>query len=134
MVADAILNPFDPVIRNHVMPRFVILIHDHPTLHWDFMLEKEANLRTWRLARPPGEAGPIDAEHLADHRLAYLEYEGPLSGNRGSVRRFDGGEYTLVEDADDSVVVELRGSVIKGRAALKRNDKSGGWRLEFIPV
>lgn len=116
------------------MPRFVILIHDHPALHWDFMLEKEATLRTWRLARPPGEGGPIDAEPLPDHRLSYLDYEGPVSGNRGSVRRFDGGEYTLVREADESVAVELRGAVLRGRAALKRVDNSSRWQFVFSPA
>src|SRR5205807_395991 len=35
------------------MPRFVILEHDHPELHWDLMLEAGPVLRTWRLAAPP---------------------------------------------------------------------------------
>jgi hypothetical protein len=35
----------------------------------------------------------VDAQRIADHRLAYLEYEGPISGGRGTVRRLDGGSY-----------------------------------------
>ena len=35
------------------MPRFVILEHDYPELHWDLMLETAGALRTWRLLRPP---------------------------------------------------------------------------------
>ena len=35
------------------MPRFVILEHDHPRLHWDLMLQTGDALRTWRLASPP---------------------------------------------------------------------------------
>ena len=152
MVSDAIFNPFDPrgpplnqggahrparleiVIRNQFMLRFVVLIHDHPRLHWDFMLEKEATLRTWRLARPPDEAGPIEAQPLPDHRLAYLDYEGPVSGNRGSVRRFDRGKYTLIEETGDALVVELQGSILKGKAHVKRDDNSDGWWLSFTPA
>src|SRR5580765_3650553 len=35
------------------MPRYVILAHDHPFPHWDLMLERDASLRTWRLATLP---------------------------------------------------------------------------------
>src|SRR6266481_8830595 len=102
------------------MSRFVILIHDYPELHWDFMLEKEAVLRTWRLARQPSEAGPIDAVPLADHRLAYVDYEGPVSGNRGSVRRFDRGEFTVVREIVDRLEIQLEGTILQGRALIER--------------
>jgi hypothetical protein len=115
--------------KTPLMPRFVVLIHDHPILHWDFMLEKEAALRTWRLNRPPGGPGSIAAEPLPDHRLAYLDYEGSVSGGRGTVRRFDWGEYSLLEESDNSVVVELRGEVLMGRASINSDDE--GWRFTF---
>ena len=35
------------------MPRFVILEHDHPHLHWDLMLEADGSLHAWRLACVP---------------------------------------------------------------------------------
>ena len=115
------------------MPRYVILTHDHPHLHWDFMLENEAVLRTWRLARAPDEAGPIDAKALADHRLAYLDYEGPVSGNRGSVRRFDRGEYVLVREIVDRLEIQLEGTILQGRALIERK-VSAGWKYEFTPT
>ena len=37
----------------------------------------------------------MDAEVLPDHRLAYLDYEGPISGDRGSVTRWDRGTYDV---------------------------------------
>ena len=115
------------------MPRFVVLTHDHPLLHWDFMLEKEAGLRTWRLTRAPAGPGIIEAEPLAEHRLAYLDYEGPVSGNRGTVRAFDRGEYTAVEETAESVVVHLRGAVLQGRASIRRQSDRGGWTFEYLP-
>ncbi len=115
------------------MPRFVVLIHDDPVLHWDFMLEKEALLRTWRLARPPDETGAIDAEQLADHRLAYLDYEGPVSGDRGTVHRFDRGEYTVIEESGDHVVVELSGSRLQGRAVIEQRGPGESWEYRFTP-
>ena len=63
----------------------------------------------WLLARDPGgetaliafrlparldEIAPgrrIEAERIADHRPLYLEYEGPISGDRGAVTRLARG-------------------------------------------
>ena len=67
------------------MPRFAILAHDHPAPHWDLFLEAGPVLRSWRLLAPLGREAPVPAEPAADHRLLYLEYEGPVSGERGSV-------------------------------------------------
>jgi hypothetical protein len=116
------------------VPRFVVLIHDYPALHWDLMLEKEAALRTWRLDRPPGEAGSIAAEPLADHRLAYLDYEGPVSGNRGTVRRFDRGDYGLIRETAARQEVKLEGTVLRGRAVIERRESSDCWTFTFEPV
>ena len=76
------------------MPRFVILEHDYPQQHWDLMLEAGPVLRTWRLAEPPDVGRPVAATASFDHRPVYLDYEGPVSGNRGTVQRFfvDGRE------------------------------------------
>ncbi|HEY2249619.1 MAG TPA: DNA polymerase ligase N-terminal domain-containing protein [Planctomycetaceae bacterium] len=115
------------------MLRFVVLIHDHPALHWDFMLEKEAALRTWRLDRPPTEAGPIPAEAIANHRLAYLDYEGPVSGGRGTVTAFDRGEYSLLVDDGHVVAVELRGTRLEGFGELKRLPNTNRWEFQFTP-
>jgi hypothetical protein len=113
------------------MPRFVILTHDHPSLHWDFMLENKASLRTWRLAMPADFAGEIAAEPLPDHRLAYLDYEGPVSGNRGQVRRWDCGDYFPLVDRADCVEIELRGGKLSGRARLWRTGAENDWRFHF---
>jgi hypothetical protein len=112
------------------MPRFVVLSHDHPVLHWDLMLEQGDALRTWRLARFPDTVEPIDAEQLPDHRTAYLDYEGPISGGRGTVKRWDAGSYEPVnedagnegarEGAPDRVVVRFAGAKLAGVASLTR--------------
>jgi hypothetical protein len=73
--------------------RFVVLEHDHPHRHWDFMLEADGVLRTWRLETPPADGLVVTAERIADHRLAYLDHDGPVSGNRGVARPWDKGEY-----------------------------------------
>ena len=92
------------------MPRFAILIHDHPFLHWDFLLENGESCRTWRLLTDPGlVSNEFEAEALPDHRLLYLDYEGPVSGERGSVSRWDWGSFEWRVNTPDSCEVSLAG-------------------------
>jgi hypothetical protein len=109
------------------MPRFVVLTHDHPVLHWDFMLEQAESLRTWRLAGCPDGVGTIDAEAIDDHRLAYLNYEGPVSGGRGQVRRWDWGEYEILDSTAERLVVRLSGERLRGVASLERTAVGSTW-------
>ena len=92
------------------MPKFVILRHEMPAgpragVHFDLMLEQGAVLRTWALAEEPSALTEIAAEALGEHRLAYLEYEGPVAGNRGFVSRWDGGQYECQTESADEIVV-----------------------------
>src|SRR5262245_13805374 len=113
------------------MPRFVILEHDHPHLHWDFMLEWGQALRTWRLAIQPDALGvEIPAWPLGEHRIAYLDYEGPVSGNRGEVKRWDAGTYDLAEDNENIVAVQLTGRRCRGMARLRRRNDDWVFRLD----
>lgn len=100
------------------MPRFVVLEHDWPAPHWDFLLEAGAILRAWRLLAEPGPGRTVPAEANADHRLLYLDYEGPVGGNRGTVRRWDAGTYDPAGDDAGRVVVVLRGEKLKGRCEI----------------
>ncbi|GIW82916.1 MAG: hypothetical protein KatS3mg105_4723 [Gemmatales bacterium] len=113
------------------MPRFAILEHDHPHRHWDLMLEAKGMLRTWRLEAPPEERRPFVAEPIADHRLVYLEYEGPVSGNRGTVSRWDGGAMEWLVDEPTRLVVRVSGARIGGIVELQRRPDDrweGVWR------
>ncbi|QDT39594.1 DNA polymerase ligase N-terminal domain-containing protein [Stratiformator vulcanicus] len=112
------------------MPRFVILTHDHPHIHWDLMLEQGPALRTWRLNTEPNGQADISAEPLDDHRLVYLEYEGPVSGGRGTVARWDAGDYEPVEEASDRLVVQLRGERVAGKATFTKG--SDHWTLRIV--
>ena len=97
------------------------------------MLENEAALRTWRLALPPTEMRPIPAEALNDHRLAYLDYEGPVSGDRGTVAAFDRGHYSVLTDDRNFVEILLRGNTLRGRAQLKRVPEFDQWEFQYTP-
>ncbi len=111
--------------------RFVILEHNRPILHWDLMLEAGDVLQTWRLAAPPTNGAIIDATALGDHRRAYLDYEGPISGGRGSVKRWDAGDFS--EEADSMPTVRrflFHGTHVSGRVCL---EQAGGamWRWQW---
>ena len=100
------------------MSRYVILEHDYPQLHWDFMLEAGAKLRTWRLTAPPTAGQAVTASASFDHRLVYLDYEGPLSGQRGQVVQWDRGDYEEVLVDDHQLQVYLRGRKLHGTLTL----------------
>ena len=120
--------PADSVER--IMPRFALLIHDSPRgLHYDFFLEDGDVLKTWALPHLPEPGLEIPCEALADHRPMYLDYEGPISGGRGTVARWDQGTYSVERWTDDEIVVELAGAKLAGRVELRR--QAGQWRFEW---
>jgi hypothetical protein len=111
------------------MPRFVILHHELPAqhalatgraTHWDLMLEWGDVLRTWALPAPPAYGQTCQAEQLADHRAAYLDYEGPVSGNRGQVTRWDTGHYEVQQQDDTTLRLTLQGQRLATTLALKK--------------
>lgn len=112
------------------MPRFAILTHDHPHLHWDFLLEKQAVLRAWRLQFPPDHQGSIPAVPLPDHRRMYLDYEGPVSGDRGRVSRWDAGTFELIKESESTIRVRLRGTRILSLAE-GHQQSDGLWEFTF---
>jgi hypothetical protein len=116
------------------MPRFVILRHDDSRgEHFDFMLETAGDvLKTWALPRSPEIGVQMDCEALADHRIEYLDYEGPISGGRGVVGRWDRGAYTLERHDETQWIVQLDGEIIAGQATLCRNpNDSNRWRFSL---
>ncbi len=113
------------------MPRFVILEHDHPYLHWDLMLQVGNVLRTWRLNAPPRPGQVVSAIALGDHRLEYLEHEGPVSNNRGIVTRWDRGEYKGVVDENEMIAIAIRGERLAGVLRMSHLQESA-WTVQFF--
>lgn len=142
------------------MPRFVLLYHNCPPnyerpSHWDFMLEAGATLRTWALERLPrdwrdvwsttAEAYPdcppvadghvVAAISLGDHRLDYLEFEGPLGGDRGTVIRVAAGTYRGELEASTGWQVTLEGKDLRGTLSLRpSNSGDAQWTLTCSPA
>lgn len=103
------------------------------------MLEFEGRLLTWNLdalpdpwaeaiGEPPGGGSSVAAAAIADHRLAYLEYEGPISGGRGTVRRIDAGTCVMMHFAADHYKGAITGDRLRGTILLERIE-AAVWRL-----
>ena len=103
------------------MPRYVILEHDHPRLHWDLMLEAGDVLRTWAIDAPVVAGADLPARALPDHRRIYLDYEGDISENRGTVRRIDRGTYESRVWGEDYVRVLVQGDQLVGEVEIRQS-------------
>lgn len=125
-------------LANTAMPRFVLLRHECPPgfgkpSHWDLMLEDGGALLTWSCEELPVAGGAsVVATRLKDHRLAYLDYEGPVSGGRGDVRRVDGGEFDWVERSESRVAVEVRGGMLSGVLTIAESEGAAHMALRSI--
>ncbi len=93
----------------HDTLRYVVLHHsdcDQP--HFDLMFEFEprSDLLTWRSVR-----WPIDLSNppvpIAIHRRAYLDYEGVISGGRGTVRRIETGMHVVIQNNQRRFTAQL---------------------------
>ena len=110
---DAFVRQGMAFLRQFIAPprtvRFAVLRHegiDSP--HFDLLIETgpDRPLATWRC-----DAWPIAATttltRLPDHRRIYLDYEGPVSGGRGTVRRVAGGQCMLRIESNERWIVQL---------------------------
>ncbi len=112
------------------MPRFAILEHDWPSRHWDLLLEDGDALLAWRLLVEPREGMVVPAETNANHRKMYLDYEGPVSGNRGSVMRWDAGTFEWIARTADTLEVRMNGGKFVGLLRLMRVDDN--WNCTIV--
>jgi hypothetical protein len=89
--------------------RYVVLYHDGVAdPHYDLMFEvaEGGALSTFRSSAWP-IVKPTQLVKLDDHRREYLDYEGPISGDRGFVRRVQGGTYKSWPQWDDPYVCDV---------------------------
>ncbi len=115
--------------------RYVVLHHTgwpgHAD-HYDLMLQmrdgrsdEDAVLKTFATADDvfPWPGGKATLQLISDHRRAYLDLEGPLSGQRGVVRRADAGELLLLDKIpalDGDIRVGLYGRRLQGQFRLRK--------------
>ncbi|RCS46087.1 hypothetical protein DTL42_16505 [Bremerella cremea] len=113
------------------MPRFVILHHQTPSHaakpdHYDLMLEDGEVLKTFTLWQLPDLSGPVAALADFDHRREYLEYEGPVSNDRGHVTQADAGTFAWILREANRIEVQLAGLRWQGVLSLELQDDSTG--------
>ncbi len=121
-------------------PRFVILRHAlGDAVHWDLMLETADALTTWQLLddphrlASPDEHAAIPACRIGDHRKDYLDYEGPLTRNRGHVTRLDRGTYEPIDIQPHGWTVRFTGSLLNGTFHLEKlTAPDDAWRCQRL--
>jgi hypothetical protein len=123
---------FDPANAAPTVPlRFVVLRHEgHGPLHFDLMLETSPGspLATWRCPEWPIAHGAT-LQQLADHRAIYLDYEGPISGDRGTVVRIAQGHYTYKDAPAGGKQIDWNTTGVPG-VILRRVDRDR-WQVEI---
>ena len=128
------------------MPRYALLRHDVPAdfgrpSHWDLLLEDGDSCLTWALEELPSvwstvvgnddgvtASNHVAASSLTPHRLHYLSYEGPVSDNRGEVRRVACGKFEWRERSDHRVIAHFVAGTLTGQVTLERGAGTE-WKL-----
>jgi hypothetical protein len=117
------------------MPRFVIQQHavTADQTHWDLMLEFSGQLATWQVPVKPADwsAVGILCPKIFPHRMHYLTYEGPISGNRGIVTIVARGAYEFLQQEENCWRVLLSGDTIAGVLELRRVEGEN-WQLQML--
>lgn len=134
----------DPIGHTTNNLRYVVLHHTgHGEAHFDLMLETEPERALWTFRAPDWPIrSRVELAPLPDHRRAYLEYEGPVSGGRGQVRRVEAGrlaDSSLNRD-DGDILLRLEAHERNGAptspreaAALRLSrDEAGRWWIERL--
>lgn len=115
--------------------RFVVLRHEQDGhRHFDLMIDIGPALATWKMSEPPEttRTAPQNCLRLPDHRRRYLDYQGPLAGNRGEVTRHDHGHCIVHTCSAKCWEVTFRGRELHGRVRLERTTQSGNdWSLRL---
>ena len=115
---------------------FVILEHFRGTLDWpdhfDLMFTQPSGLlRTWSVRRRPDSPGRQEALRMADHRAAYLTYQGPTKRGGGWVRRWTGGGYRPLVQQERCWRLIVESPLLTGVIALEQAGDDGLWWCTF---
>ncbi|MGB7344689.1 MAG: hypothetical protein WBD20_10770 [Pirellulaceae bacterium] len=131
--------------------QFVILRHELATIpeeqgpslrsapaHFDWMLQVGESLLTWSTT-PVADLDRdlnLDAIQLPNHRCAYLEIQGEISGGRGSVTRLVRGQLSHLVVSDDSCQADLlwpqtSERTLQRHLTIQRIALSDSWRLRL---
>ncbi len=110
-------------------------------MHWDLCLDTGSVLVTWQLLRDPrawmaaDAPDSLPARRIADHRRAYLDYEGPISRNRGEVQRVECGNWQETDRSEVRWRIRLEGTWLNGMFLLESgssDDPQDAWQLRKV--
>lgn len=81
------------------------------------MFETDGALATWRSAVPLSAVTdlPVAITRIGDHRLAYLDYQGAVSDDRGRVEIVDAGVYEPIIVQPDEWRIAVSGRMARGQ-------------------
>ena len=116
---DRTIPPDPPPGAAGAIRRFVVLTHRWDGVHWDFLVEDGATLRTWAVDAPIVAGADLPARALAPHRRVYLDYEGPIAGDRGTVERWDRGWADVEAWGERLVRLRVEGGQLVGLVELR---------------
>lgn len=129
--------PTPPAGREIPATRTVLLEHTTPDggVHLDWLIERpgidaEHRLIAFRCTDDPTTRSAWVGERLPDHRARYLEYEGPISGNRGSVRRVWSKPCVLQTEAADGLSLTIEPLLTSARTLHLRRVASTRWSFQ----
>ena len=119
------------------MERTVLLRHEvaEGAGHFDWLIERPdgGRLIAFRVRERIDEgARAWEGERIADHREAYLEFEGEVSGGRGRVTRVAAGVCRVVEEGETRLVVDVKLGALVGRVV--GTAQHGRWRFELVTL
>ncbi len=104
--------------------------------HYDLMISVGQSLATWQVLASPGDIAvgqSTPARRLAEHRLEYLTYEGPVSNGRGEVAIAAAGHCELLSESKERWEFVLTSQQGKCRFELTRCEHTDDpWMLRRL--
>ena len=128
------------VVIRHILP--------DGSHHFDWMIARDPRgtdpLVTFRMDAGVDkltESQSASALRIADHRAAYLEYEGPVSGDRGEVRRESSGAIVAANRCDKpspgwrlAIAWHPAASPADAQHLLLVHEKGDDWRVTCVTM
>jgi len=110
--------------------------HSATHLHYDLRLQKGRVLKSWAIPKePPVKVGEKRlAVEVEDHPLSYAFWHGTIpkgSYGAGKVEVWDKGDYSVIEEDSNKLVIKINGKKLKGEYVLVRT-KLGNSRKNWL--
>ncbi len=122
----------EPRTGKKKLKKFVYAIQKHSAshLHYDLRLEFGGVLKSWAIPKLPPKRKGIKrlAIEVEDHPLGYEKFVGTIpEGNYGAgkVEIWDKGNFTVVEEEKNTIVVDITGEKLNGEYCLVRTKFQG---------